>query len=248
MLFRGVRGLVIVVVLAAVDPSFVAAAPADLEAKPADVPGLALAGPFSTRAQACEEVLGSRGSCASYRAVAGVRAPHVWRAVEIGAVRDSGRAYGDTKHFALFVNIDGTWFATFLGTNGNEDTEFFPPCDRPGRSCTPFHRDRPSYFKVPTLTFVDAVKGGAEELVLFYRTPRDVGFRDFAPDGELIQVCGLGAAGAPSCTPQLIAVSRSQTPIKTVAQLFTGNDEVTPYNDEVDADGRYHPYVGHLRF
>jgi hypothetical protein len=248
VLFPGVRGLVILAVLVAVEPPFVAAAPAALEAKPADVCGLALAGPFSTRAQACEEVLGTRGSCATYHTETAVSAPHGWRAVEIGAVRDSGRAYADTKHFALFANIDGKWFATFLGTNGKEDTEYFPPCDRQGHSCTPFHRDRPLYFQVPTLSFVDAVKGGAEELVLFYRTPRDVGFRDFAPDGELVQVCGLGAAGSPSCTPQLIAVSRSQTPIKAVTQLFTGNDEVTPYNDEVDADGRYHPYVGHLRF
>ncbi len=251
MLLRGVRiGIVAagLVSLAGVDAAVVGATPAALEVKPADVPGIALAGPFATRALACEQVLGARGSCATYRVEATARSGRGWRGVEIGAVRDRDRAYADTSHFALFANVAGQWYATFLGTDGKEDTEYFPPCDRPHHSCTPFHRDRPMYFRVPTLSFIDAVKGGAEELVLFYRTPRDVGFRDFARDGELIQVCGLGAAAAPSCTPQLIVVSRSQTPITAVAQLFTGNDEVTPYNDEVDADGRYHPYVGHLRF
>ncbi len=247
MLLPGVRAVIIAAGLVVLAAPSVTAAPATLDAAPADVPGLALDGPFTTRAQACEQILGTRGSCATYRTKATLRAPRGWRAVEIGAVRDSDRRYADTNHFALFANVDGHWFATLLGTDGNQDTEFFPPCDRSGHSCTPFHRDVPSRFQVPTLSVVDAVKGGAEELVLFYRTPRDVGFRDFAPDGELIQVCGLGAA-SPSCTPQLVVVSRSQTPITTVAQLFTGTDEITPFNEEVGADGHYHPYVGHLRF
>jgi hypothetical protein len=210
-----------------------------------DVPVFALEGPFATRDEACAAALGSRGTCATYHAVVTLAATRDWDAVEIGAVGDTHRANTKTRHFGMFVSVGKKWFANFLGTDGTIDTEFFPPCKSDGGvgSCAPFHRDKPSFYKPPKLSFVDAVKGGAREILLFYPTPADVGFRESAPLGELVQVCGIGA-GAPGCTSQVVAVTRSLARMKSPADLFTGTDEMTSYSE----DGKYQPYAGHLKF
>ncbi len=105
-----------------------AAPDASLDDQPSDVPGLALEGPFTSRALACEAVLGTRGRCATYHAEAALPATHDWRAIEIGAVRDLHENNPKTRHFAIVVRIGEQWFASYLGTNGTIDTEYFPPC------------------------------------------------------------------------------------------------------------------------
>jgi hypothetical protein len=202
----------------------IAAAPAMAD----DIPGQPLEGPFATRNEACEAVLAKRGPCTTYHARVTPSSTPGWSKVELGAIDDE-RSHSKTKHFALFVEIDKHWFATFLGTDGTVDTEIFPPC-KPGGgvgSCAPSHADKPSFYRVPRLSWVDAVAGGSKELVLFYPTPADVGFREDEPTAELVQVCGLSAARVPGCTVELIVVTRSRSRVKSPADLFTGDGNVT---------------------
>ena len=230
--------LVVVVVVVAI------ATPAAAE----DVIGNPLEGPFATRDAACEAVLATRGTCATYRTKAAPTATRGWDKVEVGAVADRHRANTTTRHFGLFVEVGKKWFARFLGTEGTVDTEFFPHCEPGGGNCTPFHRDVPAHYTPPKLSWVDAVKGGAKELVMFYPTPSDVGFRTFAPTGELVQVCGLGAAGVPSCTETFVAVTRSRARVKSPADLFTGDGNVVQASDVQLDDGSFQSDVGHLEF
>ena len=193
-----------------------------------DIVGQPLEGPFATRNEACEAVLATRGPCTTYQAQITPSSTPGWSKVELGAVSDK-RSHSKTKHFGLLVEIDKHWFGTFLGTDGTVDTEFFPPC-KPGGgvgSCAPNHANKPSYYALPKLSWVNAVAGGSKELVLFYSTPADVGFRETEPSAELVQVCGLGAAGVPSCTVELIVVTRSRARVKSPADLFSGDGKLT---------------------
>ena len=193
-----------------------------------DIVGQSLEGPFATRNEACEAVLATRGPCTNYHVQITASSTPGWTKVELGAVSDK-RSHSKTKHFGLFVEIDKQWFGGFLGTDGTVDTEFFPPC-KPGGgvgSCAPFHADKPTYYALPKLSWVNAIAGGSKELVLFYPTASDVGFREEEPTAELVQVCGLGAANVPSCTVQLIAVTRSRARVKSPADLFAGDGSLT---------------------
>jgi hypothetical protein len=193
-----------------------------------DVVGQSLEGPFATRNEACEAVLATRGPCTTYHVQLTPSSTPGWSKVELGAVADR-RSQSKTKHFGLFVEIDKQWFGGFLGTDGTVDTEFFPPC-KPGGgvgSCAPFHADKPMHYALPKLSWVNAVAGGSKELVMFYPTPSDVGFREEEPTAELVQVCGLSAARVPSCTVELIAVTRSRARVKSPADLFTGDGNLT---------------------
>jgi hypothetical protein len=106
----------------------------------------------------------------------------------------------------------------------------------------------PSYYGLPKLSWVNAIAGGSKELVLFYPRPSDVGFREFAPTGELVQVCGLSTAGVPSCTVELIAVTRSRARVKSPADLFTGDGDLALAGEVKLADGSYETLVAHLKF
>ena len=193
-----------------------------------DIVGQSFEGPFATRNEACEAVLATRGPCTTYHVQITPSATPGWSKVELGAVNDQ-RSRSKTKHFGLFVEIDKQWFGTFLGTEGFVDTEFFPPCEPGGGvgSCAPFHADKPTHYGLPKLSWVNAIAGGSKELVLFYPTPSDVGFRESDPTAELVQVCGLGVAHVPSCTVELIVVTRSRVRVKSPADLFTGDGNVT---------------------
>jgi hypothetical protein len=202
----------------------IAAAPALAE----DIPGQRLEGPFASRNEACEAALAPRGPCTTYQTQITAGSSAGWTKVELGAVDDK-RSHSKTKHFGLFVEIDKQWFGGFLGTDGTVDTELFPPC-KPGGgvgSCAPSHADRPIHYTLPKLSWVNVVSGGSKELVLFYPTPSDVGFREDDPTAELVQVCGLSAARSPSCTVELIVVTRSRAHVKSPADLFTGDGNVT---------------------
>ncbi|MEO8843184.1 MAG: hypothetical protein ABI704_16535, partial [Kofleriaceae bacterium] len=153
----------------------------------------------------------SRGPCSTYRASTQTSS-RTWSAIEIGMVDEKTH----TKDYGIFVRIGKEWFGDYLGTNGFVDTEFFPPChsDEEG-SCAPFHRDKPTSYRVPKLAWV------ANQLVLFYATPNDVGFRETAPTAELIQVCRL-VAKVPECSEKVIALSPTNQRVKSASELFTG--------------------------
>lgn len=168
-----------------------------------DVVTNALQGPFASRDEACKIVLGSRGACWTYRA-SRQASSHDWTAIEIGVVDEKTHTgeKTDTKDYGIFVRIDKEWFGEYLGTNGFVNTEFFPPChSHETGSCTPFHREVPTYYSAPALSWV------GNQLVLFYATPDDVGFRETAPTAELVQVCRL-VAKVPECSMKVIVTSR----------------------------------------
>jgi hypothetical protein len=214
-----------------------------------DIVGQPLEGPFATRDEACKAVLATRGPCTTYQTQITPSATRGWTKVELGSINDEHPRL-KTKHFGLFVEINKQWFGRFLGTNGLVDTEFFPRCPPGGGvgSCAPNHADKPSYYSLPKLSWVNAVAGGSKELVLFYPTPSDVGFRELAPTAELVQVCGLGAGGVPSCTADLFAVTRSRVRVKVPADLFPGDGSLAIAGEVKLADGSYETLVGQLKF
>jgi len=89
----------------------------------------------------------------------------------------------------------------------------------------------PSHYTPPKLSWVNVIEGGSKELVMFYPTPSDVGFRELAPTAELVQVCGLGETHVPSCTQMLIAVTRTRARVKSPADLFAGNGDLMTVDD-----------------
>jgi hypothetical protein len=182
---------------------------------------LSFSAPLPSARAACEAVLYAP-NCASLR-VETATSGEPYRAAQIFAT--SSVAKPDYLYFVLLVHLDSGFFAMRVGERGTHLIEMFGHNGGP-----PGLRTEHRSYDVPTLRVVDAIPGGAPELLLVYPDPGPPGVKE-------VIVCGIGPSGAPSCAQMLALSPRPGATTRAFpADYFGAGGKVTLRDDK----GRLH--------
>jgi hypothetical protein len=173
-------------------------------------------GPLPTALEACQAGMRS-AECEARRTVAATAARTPYLSIEVIEAPDRSKK---ALQYGLLLRLSGGWFLRHLGTEGKVTMEEFGFEDTP-----PSTFEKREYYELPTLRVVDVLAGGSPEIVLSYANP-DGSFREKIPEGQQLQVCGVGASGEPACSVLLFLTTKPRQAVEDAEALFGPDGEV----------------------
>jgi len=180
-------------------------------------------GPLPSALEACQAGMRS-AECEARRTVATTAAQTPYLSIEVIEAPDRSKK---ARQYGLLLQLPGGWFLRHLGTEGKVMMEEFGFEDTP-----PSTFEKREYYELPTLRVVDVLSGGSPEILLWYANP-DGSFREKIPEGQQLQVCGVGNSGEPGCSVVLFLTTKSRQTVEDTRALLGPLGEVFELEGDV---------------